>query len=212
MHIHSNLKYFANSLLRSRIVNSITTWKTGFRRGLTMRISRFILAAQILLFAEIVWAQENVRDEARFVIVSIRQMSHDEATRRNGDCIECSDLAVRIRLETGQYGIRFYGWPDDSNPVAFTVDRTGSRTVWMHGMNEKNWPTSSPGIKELLFGGEGRWILLQPHSAVEWEILDSTHYAGSVHAFTIFVRDGPKTDRRDREVISPTFTVPERQK
>jgi len=203
--------FFRNSLHRFKIDSSTTKLKIGLRTiGIYRRISNIAVALLLLFMSLCSWTQDSVRGDVKFEVVSIRRLSEKEAERNNRDCIDCSDIAVRVRLSTGQYGIRFYGAQDEANPATYMIDCTGLHNRWMHGRNIKEWPISSPGLKEILFGDEGRWILLQPNSVIEWEELDSTRFGGQVHAFTVFLRDGFKGDRQEREVKSTTFIVPTR--
>jgi hypothetical protein len=161
----------------------------------------FLAIASAITRAQSLTAGQQIK----FVVVSVRMMSEKEASERNGDCIGCSDVAIRVRLTAGLEGLHFYAWPGSKIPSAFEVWLNGDKTFWAHGPRCAEWKPTSPGKQAMLSGFPGKWTFLRPGASAEWEEFDSTDYAGQVHAFSIFIRDG--TDA-EREVFSSSFVVP----
>lgn len=143
----------------------------------------------------------------KFEIVSVRVLSNQEAAERSPDFVG-PNIAVRLRLSAAEHGISFYGWKNSAIPAGYKVQRTDQGTLWLYGKSGTQKRTSSPGLQAVLFGSTGEWVTLPAHSAVEWEELDSTSFAGEKHAFTVFLKQ-PETNQ-PLEVTSEIFAVPSR--
>ena len=150
-------------------------------------------------------AQQPPTDGVKFEVVSVRVLSDKEASDRSPDFVG-PNIAVRLRLSSTAHGMSFYGWKNSAIPSGYKVQRTDQGVVWLYGKGGTEKKTSSPGINAVLFGSAGEWMTLPAYSAVEWEELDSTSFAGEKRAFTVFLK------RRDTdqplEVISDAFVVP----
>jgi hypothetical protein len=166
------------------------------------------LAALMLTVLSISWEQETPGNGVKFEVISVRFQTPEEWAYENQDCIGCSDLMVRVRLTAGPNGIRYYKWDSGKQPATYAIDCTGPITRWRTGMAEKDFPTSSPGIKKLLSGSEGKWEALKPNSFIEWNEVDSTTNSGKIHGFTLFIKDGMKGDQKEQEIRSTTYQVP----
>lgn len=151
--------------------------------------------------------QQSVPDGMKFEIVSIRVLSDKEAAERSPDFVG-PNVAVRLRLSSSARGFSFYGWKNSVIPAGYGVQQTDQGLAWLYRIGKTDKQSSSPGLKEVLFGSTGEWITLPAHSAVEWEILDSTSFAGEKHAVTAFLKQRDKDE--PLEVISETFAVPPR--
>lgn len=166
------------------------------------------IAAVILLAVTGVPAEQSPPDGIKFEVVSVKVLPEKEALERSPDYLG-PNVAVRLRLETGSQGLSFYGWKNSAVPGDYRIERTNHGTIWFHGKAGKGIAenTQSPGLESVLFGSEGTWSDLPPHSAIEWEELDFTSLAGQVHAFTVFIKLG--NARQALEISSDTFTVPQ---
>ena len=162
--------------------------------------SLFVLVGSALLYA-----QQSPPDGAKFEVVSIRVLSEKEAAERSPDFVG-PNIAIRLRLSTTAHGLSFYGWKNSAVPAGYGVQRTDQGVVWLYRKGGTEKQGSSPGLKAVLFGSNGEWITLPDHSAVEWEILDSTSFAGEKHAVTAFIKQRDKDE--PLEVISDAFAVP----
>lgn len=170
------------------------------------RSSKALLASLLILVGgALLSAQQPPPDGVKFEVVSIRVLSGKEAAERSPDFVG-PNIAIRLRLSTTAHGLSFYGWKNSTVPAGYGVQRTDQGFAWLYGKGGTEKQSSSPGLKAVLFGSTGEWITLPAQSAVEWEILDSTSFAGEKHALTAFIK------QRDRdepvEVISDTFAVP----
>lgn len=170
------------------------------------RTSKALLASLLILVGRaLLSAQQPPPDGVKFEVVSIRVLSSEEAAERSPDFVG-PNVAIRLRLSTKAHGISFYGWKNSVVPAGYGVQRTDQGIAWLYRKGGTDKQSSSPGLKAVLFGSTGEWITLPAQSAVEWEILDSTSFAGEKHGLTAFIK------QRDRdepvEVISDTFTVP----
>ena len=153
-------------------------------------------------------AQSHAHVGITLDVLSVEQLSDKEAADRSPDFLG-PNVAVRLRLSTGQHGISFYGWPNSAIPSGYEVELDGGRRVWLFGEGGTAKRSTSPGIDAVLFGSKGAWITLPPHSAVEWVELDSSLFAGKKHAYTAFIRDRAGDEE---EVFSTEFTVPNQNK
>ena len=144
-----------------------------------------------------------------FEVTSIRFLTDKEAALRSPDFVG-PDLSVRLRLSTSDQGIEFYSWKRSAIPAGYKVQRKDDLTVWLYGSSDRGKRTSSPGLKEVLFGSVGEWITLPAHSAIEWEELDSTSFQREKHAFTVFVRE--RSQSQPVEIISDEFLIPNDRK
>lgn len=175
----------------------------------SMQISRsckILLATLLMLFGgTFLSAQQSPPDGVKFEVISITVLSNKEAAERSPDFVG-PNIAVRLRLSSSAHGLSFYGWKNSAIPSGYKVQRTEQGVAWFYGRAGAEKKMSSPGLKALLFGSTGEWMTLPPYSAVEWEQLDSTSFAGESHAFTAFI----KLRERDEplEVVSNTFAVP----
>jgi hypothetical protein len=163
-------------------------------------------AVLTLLVAASCRAQQTPPDGIKFEVVSVTVLTEKEALQRLDDYFG-PDVAVRLRLSTGPQGMSFYGWKSSVIPGNYMIDCTEHGTMWLRGKTGKGIARSpkSLGLDAVLFGSSGDWIDLPAHSAVEWEELDFTSYAGQRHAFTVFMRHGSD---KPVEIASDTFIVP----
>lgn len=173
------------------------------------RSSRALLGGLLVLVATTLLsalsAQQSPPDGVKFEVVSVRVLTDKEAAERSPDFVG-PNIAIRLRLSTTAHGLNFYGWKNSAVPAGYKVQRTDQGIAWLYGKGGTEKQASSPGLKAVLFGSTGEWITLPAYSAIEWEELDSTLFAGEKHAFTAFLK------QRDRdqpvEVISDAFAVP----
>lgn len=170
------------------------------------RSSTALLVAAVVLAVTIhVSAQQAPPEGVKFEVVSVMILSNKEAADRSPDFVG-PNIAIRLRLSTTTQGLVFYGWKNSAVPAGYKVQRTDQGISWLYGKGGTEKRASSPGLKAVLFGSAGEWITLPAHSAIEWEELDSTSFAGEKHAFTAFLK------RRDTdqalEIFSDSFTVP----
>ncbi len=168
--------------------------------------SKALLAGLLILIAATpLSAQQDPPKGVKFQVVSVRVLSEKEAVDRSPDFVG-PNIAIRLRLSTNSQGLIFYGWKESVVPAGYKVQRTDKSTSWLYGKGGTEKKPSSPGLKAVLFGSVGQWSTLPAHSAIEWEELDSTSFAGETHAFTAFIK------RRDSdqslEVFSDSFAVP----
>jgi hypothetical protein len=103
-------------------------------------------------------------------------------------------------------GLAFYGWKNSAIPAGYKVQLAEHGVSWFYGKGGTETKAASPGLQAVLFGSTGEWITLPAHSAVEWEELDSTSFAGEKHAFTAFVKQ--RDADQPLEEFSDSFTVP----
>jgi len=170
------------------------------------RNSAVLLASLLMLFGgTFLFAQQSPPDGVKFEVVSFTVLSNKEAAERSPDFVG-PNIAVRLRLSSSAHGLSFYGWKNSAVPAGYKVQRADQGVVWFYGRGGTEKKTSSPGLKAVLFGSAGEWMTLPAYSAVEWEQLDSTSFAGENHAFTAFLklREGDEP----LEVVSHSFTVP----
>jgi hypothetical protein len=94
--------------------------------------------------------------------------------------------------------------------MGYSVGVTEHGLVWRYGKPGEQEQQSSPGIQELDKSVPGSWRLMPGHDrpAIEWDALDSTHYKGEKHAFTIFIKLSEKA--KPMEVVSESYTVPDK--
>jgi hypothetical protein len=169
------------------------------------RSSKALLAILLVLAGgALLSAQQPPPDGVKFEVVSVRVLSDKEAAERSPDLVG-PNIAVRLRLSTTGHGLSFYGWKNSVVPAGYKVQHTDQGISWLYGKGGTEKKASSPGLQAALFGSSGEWITLPAHSAIEWEELDSTSFAGEKHAFTAFLK------RRDAdqalEVFSDFFVV-----
>lgn len=170
------------------------------------RSNKALVAGLFLLLGGLhLYGQQSPPDGVKFEVVSVRVLSDKEAASRSPDFVG-QNIAIRLRLSTTLHGISFYGWKNSATPAGYKVQRTDQGIVWFYGKGGTGRQASSPGLKAVLFGSAGEWVTLPDHSAVEWEILDSTSFAGEKHAFTVFIKQRDKDE--PMEVISGAFVVP----
>jgi hypothetical protein len=164
-----------------------------------------LMGLLILSMGTLATAQQLMPEGVKFEIVSVRVLSDREAAGRSPDFVG-PNIAVRLRLSCSAHGLSFYGWRNSVVPAGYKVQQTDGGTAWLYGRGGTKKRTSSPGLETVLFGSTGEWITLPAHSAVEWEELDSTSFAGEKHAFTAFLKQHDK--EHPSEVISDAFVVP----
>jgi hypothetical protein len=170
------------------------------------RSNKALLGGLLVLVAAILSsAQQPPPDGVKFEVVSVRVLSDKEAAERSPDFVG-PNIAIRLRLSTTAHGLSFYGWKNSAVPAGYKVQQTAQGVVWLYGKGGTEKKSSSPGLKEVLFGSIGEWITLPVHSSVEWEELDSTLFAGEKHAFTAFLKQ--RDTDQPLEVISSAFAVP----
>ena len=163
------------------------------------------LMALLLASCSLVGAQQSSPPGVKFEVVSVRLLSNKEAADRSPDFVG-PNVAVRLRLSALEHGLSFYSWKNSAVPAGYKIQRTDQGTVWLYGRVGTEKQVSSPGLKAVLFGSVGEWITLPAHSAVEWEELDSTSFAGERHGFTVFLKQG--NSDQPLEVSSDSFVVP----
>lgn len=159
----------------------------------------------VLIATTLLSAQQAQPNGVKFEVVSVRTLSDKEAAERSPDFVG-PNIAVRLRLSTAAKSLDFYGWKNSAVPAGYKVQRTDQGTSWLYGEGGREKKPSSPGLKAVLFGSVGEWITLSAHSAIEWEELDSTSFAGEKHAFTVFIRQ--RDSDQPHEVFSESFAVP----
>jgi hypothetical protein len=140
----------------------------------------------------------------KFEVLSVRVLSNEEATVRSPDFIG-PNVAVRLRLSPLSEGFYFYTWMGSLIPQGYKVKQSQSGTVWLYGKPGQE-PMASPGVDRLTSGFAAGWLPLPPGSAIEWEELDSTSFAGEKHAFSCFVKQKEATP--PVEIFSEWFQVP----
>lgn len=149
-------------------------------------------------------SKTSMPQSLKFSVVSVRPMKEGEASRRTPHTVLNTDIVVRLRLSNeGSKGIYFLTYSDTFDPLGFRVKQTDKGIVWRTGREQK--AEKSPGVKAT-YVGEPKWLLLSPHTAIEWENFDSTLFQNEKHAFTIFT----KVEETDEplEVFSDFYTVP----
>jgi hypothetical protein len=170
----------------------------------TNLISALWMVVTLLSITAGATAQKQNLIGVRFDVISVEQLSEKEAADRSPDFFG-PNVAVRLRLSTGEHGISFYGWPNSAIPSGYKVELDGAQRVWLFGEGGTAKRSISPGIDAVLFGSKGAWITLPPHSAIEWVELDSSLFAGKKHAYTAFLRTHAGDEE---EMFSTEFTVP----
>jgi hypothetical protein len=140
-------------------------------------------------------------------VISVRVLSPKEEAERSPNYIG-PNVAVRLRLSSSGTGFFLYSYSDTIAPVGYLVKLLNSKTVWLYGKPGENEHSSSPGIEKATFGARGAWLLVSGHDrpAIEWEVLDSTRFAGEKHAFTVFIKE--REGAEPREIISEPYIVP----
>ncbi len=173
----------------------------------SLRIRNSRLWVLLFMFGATVSAisQQPALQGVKFEIVSVRALGDEEAAERSPDFVG-PNVAVRIRLSTASHGVSFYSWKNSAIPTGYTVELSASGFVWLSGSGGQKKTGVSPGIQGVLFGTAGEWITLPAYSSVEWELLESTEYAGQKHAFTVFLKQ--RTADKPTELISDAFVVP----
>jgi hypothetical protein len=173
------------------------------------RISRsnraFLAGLCVLVAGALLFAQQSPPDGVKFEVVSIRVLSDKEAAERSPDFVG-PNIAIRLRLSAAARGVNFYGWKNSAVPAGYKVQRTDQGIAWLYGKGGTEKRTASPGLKGVLFGSTGEWTTLPARSAIEWEELDSTSFAGQKHAFTVFIKQ--RDSAEPEEIMSDTFAVP----
>jgi hypothetical protein len=149
--------------------------------------------------------QELINDGIKIEVISVSVLSREEARKRSPDFID-PDVVVRLRLSTSDSGLEVYTSKYDMIPASYRVQKEASNFVWLFGKGGSQKNASSPGIGSVLLGSKGRWVILPPRSAIEWEEIDFTSFAGEKHAFTIYIKQ--KSNQREHEVFSEVFVVP----
>jgi hypothetical protein len=167
--------------------------------------SKCLVILLMLVTATLLPAQQPTPDGVKFEVVSVKVLSDREAADRSPDFVG-PNIAIRLRLSTAAHGISFYSWRNSAIPAGYKVQRVDHTIVWLYGKGGTEKKTSSPGLNAVLFGSSGEWMTLPAHSAVEWEELDSTSFAGEIHAFTVFLKQ--RDTDHPLEVISDAFAVP----
>lgn len=148
-------------------------------------------------------SKTSMPQSLNFSVVSVRLMKEGEGLKRTLHSFN-ADTVVRLRLSNGSdKGIYFLTYGESLEPLGFTVKQTDKGIVWRTGRGQKS--EKSPGVK-VAYAGEPKWLLLSPHTAIEWENFDSTLFQNEKHAFTIFT----KVEETDEplEVFSDFYTVP----
>lgn len=153
--------------------------------------------------------QTPVVGNVRFEVMAVRQLTSQEAAARSPDFIG-PDITVKLRLSNQtEEGIYFYTWERSVIPQGYKVQKIIDGIIWLYGKPGQE-PHSSPGLKAVTSGFPGVWAVLPPHSAIEWEELDSTSFAGQSHAFTCFIKRKESDD--PTEIFSEWFEVPAKRK
>ncbi|MGH7343170.1 MAG: hypothetical protein ACREKH_22000, partial [Candidatus Rokuibacteriota bacterium] len=78
--------------------------------------------------------------------------------------------------------------------------------VWRNGPPGGRDQASSPGIERIISTIPCDWIVLPAHSAIEWEILDSSSQSPEQRGFTVFIKEARKAE--PIEIPSGLFDVP----
>jgi hypothetical protein len=163
------------------------------------------LIVLLLIACGAVQAQQSPPIGVKFEVVSVRVLSNKEAADRSPDFIG-PNIAVRLRLSVSERGLSFYGWKNSAVPAGYRVQQGDQGTSWLYGRGGTEKKSTSPGLQAVLFGSTGEWITLPAHSAIEWEQLDATSFAGEKHAFTAFVKQ--RNVDQPTEIVSDSFSVP----
>lgn len=170
------------------------------------RTNRAFLVGLIVLFAATrLSVQQALPDGVKFEVISVRVLNDKEAAQRSPDFVG-PNVAIRLRLSTTARGLDFYAWKNSAIPTGYKVQRTDGGVVWLYGKGGTERKASSPGLTEVLFGSTGEWVTLPAHSAIEWEELDSTAFAGEKHAFTAFLKQ--RDSDQPLEIFSDSFVIP----
>ena len=117
----------------------------------------------------------------RFEVVSVREMSPEESSRRTPGDVIGLDVLVRIRLSTDDIGVRM--WNPHNHGWIYPI----SRCVAV----EDGKPIPRPSLGNFGGGSRDSWIL-PPHSAFEWDGYDSISCDAATRAFTVFLISGPE--------------------
>jgi|GEM_PF-5618120 len=137
---------------------------------------------------------EEAALKVQFGVLAVRVLSDSEALVRSPDFFG-QNVAVRLRLSTGSRPLWLYVLEDMLVPGGFRVQETERGVVWLFGDSGMGERVSSPGLQKALYGAVGEWILIQPFSAIEWEMLDSTTFSGKKHALSAFLKAGGRKNR-----------------
>ena len=168
--------------------------------------NRVFLAGLIVLVAATRFsAQQALPEGVKFEVVSVRVLDDKDAAQRSPDFLG-PNIAIRLRLSATARGLDFYAWKNSVIPAGYKVQRTNGGVVWLYGKGGTERRASSPGLSAVLFGSAGEWVTLPAHSAIEWEELDSTAFAGEKHAFTAFLKQ--RNSDQPLEIFSDSFAVP----
>lgn len=177
---------------------------------LSKSIPSLLVAAFSLIFIAVcLLGQTTAIDNVKFEVMAIRLLTSQEAASRSPDFVG-PNVTVRLRLSNQtDEGVYFYTWEKSVIPQGYKVKKSSNGIVWLYGKPGQE-PPSSPGIKSVTSGFPGVWVVLPPHSAIEWEELDSTYFGGQRHAFTCFVKRKESDD--STEIFSEWFDVPSNRK
>jgi len=175
------------------------------RRGYATisRISCFIIMALLLSAGFVAAAQQSPPAGCRFEVVSVKALSNDEALERTPPDVIGPNVAVRLRLSCDDAGLYVLTSKDLLAPLGYAVKSTDRGVIWL---SDKHGQQSSPGLQKLTSIIPSAWFGVPKHSAIEWELLDSTTLGGEKHAFTVFIKQGEKGE--PKEIISDPFVVP----
>jgi hypothetical protein len=169
--------------------------------------NRIFFSVILFIFScESLTTQELANDGVKFEVVSVSVLSKEEALKRSPRDLNRPTIVVKLRLSTSGSGIEFYAWDNWAIPSGYRVQKVANGFVWFLGKGGTQKNASSPGLKSVLAGLEGKWLILPPYSAIEWDNFDLPEFAGEKHAFTVFIKQ--KSNQNEHEIFSDEFTVP----
>jgi hypothetical protein len=192
-----------SSRIRTFTEDSMNQFAMESRQISRSRIA--LVGGVVLLVVTILSSAQEAPPGVKFEVVSVRVLGSKEAADRSPDFVG-PNIAIRLRLSTSTHGLVFYGWKNSAVPAGYKVQSTDRGVSWLYGKGGTEKRASSPGLKAVLFGSTGEWITLPAHSAIEWEELDATSFAGEKHGFTAFIKQ--RDADQPLEVLSDSFAVP----
>jgi hypothetical protein len=200
--IHTLLK---NDYTNRGFYDLITSWLKKLPRRL---INKTGLALSVFVSLALLGHDKPpAQSDIKFQVLSVRVLNMEQSRAATRDEIWTTpSVIVRLRLTSTRSGVYFYAFPGDIEPLGYMVKDTASGRLWMYFAEKGSQGSqSSPGIKPLTSGLPGAWLLMSAGTAIEWEVIDNTAFAGERHAHTAFVKRG---DAVPIEVTSEYYTVP----
>lgn len=152
--------------------------------------------------------REKIQTKLEFSVVSVRQMSDDEAFKRTPHSIY-ADTVVRLRVRNEEDRcVYYFTYAGSIVPLGYRIMLGDEGLVWLGGREGKR--AASPGIQLFPSALEPKWTCLKGGDSIEWDNFDETRSANERHSFSIFVKENEKAE--PVEIFSTFYTVPAKLK